>query len=170
MSVVALASGPHVAAVLLEIAKARIRKQSAGMLHSDAGPYSIRSLFQGVGAGLRRREVDWPARRRVKELKKEEAIRSSRRDCPQSLGSFPHHGVAVMLPSTNVLEQRILSMKPEHETRRKIIREWMSLPKDKRQTEEQAKPFARKAMERLPSSGDPNRQIMSWLLPRIGKP
>jgi hypothetical protein len=30
-------------------------------------------------------------------------------------------------------------MKPEHEARRKIIREWMSLPKDKRQTEEQAK-------------------------------
>ena len=34
-------------------------------------------------------------------------------------------------------------MKPEHEARRKIIREWMSLPKDKRQTEEQAKPFAK---------------------------
>ena len=50
-------------------------------------------------------------------------------------------------------------MKPEHETRRKIIREWMSLPKDKRQTEEQAKPFAKKAMERIPSSGDPYRQI-----------
>ena len=46
-------------------------------------------------------------------------------------------------------------MKPEHEARRKIIREWMSLPKDKRQTEEQAKPFAKKAMERIPSSGDP---------------
>ena len=61
-------------------------------------------------------------------------------------------------------------MKPEHETRRKIIREWMSLPKDKRQTEEQAKPFAKKAMERLPSSGDPYRQIMRWLLPRIGRP
>src|SRR5213082_3267222 len=43
-------------------------------------------------------------------------------------------------------------MKQEHETRRKIIREWMSLPKDKRQTEEQAKPFAKKAMERTPSS------------------
>src|SRR5438046_4787560 len=43
-------------------------------------------------------------------------------------------------------------MKPEHEARRKIIREWMSLPKDKRQTEEQAKPFAKKAMERIPSS------------------
>ena len=40
-------------------------------------------------------------------------------------------------------------MKPEHEARRKIIREWMSLPKDKRQTEEQAKPFAKKAMERM---------------------
>ena len=61
-------------------------------------------------------------------------------------------------------------MKPEHEARRKIIREWMSLPKDKRQTEEQAKPFAKKAMERIPSSGDPYRQIMGWLLPRIGKP
>jgi hypothetical protein len=67
------------------------------------------------------------------------------------------------------LEQRILSIKPEHEMRRKIIREWMSLPKDKRQTEEQAKPFAKKAMERIPSSGDPYRQIMGWLLPRIGK-
>jgi hypothetical protein len=57
-------------------------------------------------------------------------------------------------------------MKPEHEARRKIIREWMSPPKD----EEQAKPFAKKAMERIPSSGDPYRQIMRWLLPRIGKP
>jgi hypothetical protein len=46
-------------------------------------------------------------------------------------------------------------MKPEHETRRKIIREWMSLPTDKRQTEEQAEPFAKKAMERIPSSGEP---------------
>lgn len=44
-------------------------------------------------------------------------------------------------------------MRPEYEARRKIIREWMSLPKDKRQTGEQAKPFAKKAMERIPSSG-----------------
>ena len=75
-------------------------------------------------------------------------------------------------PSTvdHRLEQRILSMKPEHETRRKVIREWMSLPKDKRETEEQAKPFAKKAMERIPSRGDPYRQIMGWLVPRIGKP
>ena len=35
-------------------------------------------------------------------------------------------------------------MKPEHEERRKIIREWISLPKDERQTEEQAKTFAKK--------------------------
>jgi hypothetical protein len=46
----------------------------------------------------------------------------------------------------------------------------MSLPKDKRQTEEQAKSFAKKEMERIPSSGDPYRLIMRWLLPRIGKP
>jgi hypothetical protein len=28
---------------------------------------------------------------------------------------------------------------PDHETRRKVIRQWMSLPKDKRQTAEQAR-------------------------------
>jgi hypothetical protein len=61
-------------------------------------------------------------------------------------------------------------MKPEHEMRRKIIREWMALPADKRQTEAQAGPFAKKAMERIPSNGDPYRQVMSWLSPRIGKP
>jgi hypothetical protein len=60
-------------------------------------------------------------------------------------------------------------MRPEHEMRRKIIREWMLLPRDKRQTEEQARPFAKKAMERIPSNGDPYRRVMSWLLPRTGK-
>jgi hypothetical protein len=60
-------------------------------------------------------------------------------------------------------------MQPEHEERRKIIREWMSLSKDKRQTEKQANAFARKAMERIPSVGDPHRKIMSWLLPRTGR-
>jgi hypothetical protein len=60
-------------------------------------------------------------------------------------------------------------MKPEHETRRRVIREWMALPKEKRQTEDQAQPFAEKAMERLPSSRDPYGQIMKWLLPRVGK-
>ena len=61
-------------------------------------------------------------------------------------------------------------MMPEHATRRKIIREWMALSTEKRQTEEQARPFAKKAMERIPTSGDPYRQIMGWLLPRTGKP
>jgi hypothetical protein len=60
-------------------------------------------------------------------------------------------------------------MRPEHEMRRKIIREWMLLPRDKRQTEEQARPFAKKAMERIPSNGDRYRRVMSWLLPRTGK-
>jgi hypothetical protein len=60
-------------------------------------------------------------------------------------------------------------MKPEHETRRKVIGEWMSLPKDKRKTKEQAKPFAKKAMDRLPPGRDPYGQIMRWLSPRIGK-
>ena len=58
-------------------------------------------------------------------------------------------------------------MKPEHEARRKIIREWMSLPKDKRQTEEQVKPFAKKAMERIPSSGDPYGRILGGCCPAL---
>jgi hypothetical protein len=82
---------------------------------------------------------------------------------------FPHHTAIVMLRRPP-LGSKDFDMKPEHEVRRKLIREWMSLPKDKRQTEEQAKPFAKKAMERIPSGRDPYRQIMSWLLPRIGKP
>ena len=61
-------------------------------------------------------------------------------------------------------------MMPEHAMRRRIIREWMALPQDKRRTEDQARPFAEKAMAQIPSSHDPYRQIMGWLLPRIGKP
>ena len=34
-----------------------------------------------------------------------------------------------------------------HETRRKIIRKWIALPKDKRQTEEQVAAFAKKAAQ-----------------------
>ena len=68
----------------------------------------------------------------------------------------------------------------DHETRRKIIREWMALPKDKRQTEEQVVAFAGKAIQQNQfhrSRRDPNHQfrrdscekIMGWLLPRAGK-
>lgn len=59
-----------------------------------------------------------------------------------------------------------------HETRRKIIREWTALPKDKRQTEEQVVPFAKKALEQneLPRSRrDPYQTIIGWLRPRTGK-
>ena len=35
-------------------------------------------------------------------------------------------------------------MEEDHETRRKIIRQWMALPKDKRQTEEQVVAFAKR--------------------------
>ena len=42
------------------------------------------------------------------------------------------------------------------ETRRKIIRQWTSLPKDKRQTEEQAAKFAKKAIEQ--NELQPNRR------------
>ena len=68
----------------------------------------------------------------------------------------------------------------DHETRRKIIREWMALPKYKRQTEEQVAAFAKTAAEknefhrsrRDPSRKfrrDPYKKLMGWLLPRAGK-
>jgi len=68
----------------------------------------------------------------------------------------------------------------DRETRRKIIREWMALPKDKRQTEQQVAAFATKATQQddfRPSRRDPDRKfrrdpyqkVMGWLLPRAGK-
>jgi hypothetical protein len=68
----------------------------------------------------------------------------------------------------------------DHETRRKIIREWMSLPKDKRHTEEQVAGFAKKATQqnqfhrsrRDPDHKfrrDPYQKVMGWILPRAGK-
>ena len=60
----------------------------------------------------------------------------------------------------------------DHETRRKIIRQWRSLPKDKRQTAEQAAAFIKKAVEEnelQPSWRDPYQRMMGWLLPRIGR-
>ena len=60
-------------------------------------------------------------------------------------------------------------MRPEHDARRAIIREWMSLPKEKRRTGKQAETFAKKVMERVSCSGDPYQRIMGWLSPRIAK-
>ena len=62
-----------------------------------------------------------------------------------------------------------IAMMEDHETRRKIIRQWRSLPKDKRQTSEQAVAFARKAVEENKfghSRRDPYQRIIGWLLPR----
>jgi hypothetical protein len=58
------------------------------------------------------------------------------------------------------------------ETRRKIIRQWASLPKDKRQTEDQAAEFAKKAIEQnelQPNRRDPYQRVMGWLLPRTAR-
>jgi hypothetical protein len=60
-------------------------------------------------------------------------------------------------------------MMPEHAARRAIIREWMSLPREKRQREEQAASFATNATARIPSIDNPHQRIMRWLLPRVGK-
>jgi hypothetical protein len=71
-------------------------------------------------------------------------------------------------------------MQEDHETRRKIIRQWMALPKDKRQTEEQVVGFAKKAIEqnafhrsrRDPDykfRRDPYQKVMGWLMPRASK-
>ena len=60
----------------------------------------------------------------------------------------------------------------DHETRRKIIREWMTLAKDKRQTEEQVAAFAKKAAQQnvfRRSRRDSYRTVMGWLLPRAGR-
>jgi hypothetical protein len=62
-------------------------------------------------------------------------------------------------------------MKPVQGQRRTIIREWMALPTDKRQTIDQAAAFASKAAEthKLPPIGDPAERVLGWLAPRTGK-
>jgi hypothetical protein len=68
----------------------------------------------------------------------------------------------------------------DRETRRKIIREWMALPKNKRHTEEQVVAFAKKAIQQNQfhrSRRDPDRKfrrdpyqkVMGWVSPRAGK-
>ncbi len=61
----------------------------------------------------------------------------------------------------------------KQQIRRAVIREWMALPRDKRQTEEQSADFAAKAQQRhvLPRSRrDPQSVMMDWLMPRTGRP
>jgi hypothetical protein len=59
----------------------------------------------------------------------------------------------------------------QREARRKIIRQWAKLPKDKRQSMEGISEFARTAAQQnenafIRSHRDPHEKIMSWLLPR----
>jgi hypothetical protein len=57
--------------------------------------------------------------------------------------------------------------------RRAIIREWMSLVREKRQSDRQALAFTKSAVERhdLPRSRrTPHDVVMAWLRPRIGRP
>ena len=63
------------------------------------------------------------------------------------------------------------AMKKQRETRRRIIRQWTRLPKDKRQSVEEISEFARTAAREnenafARSRRDPYEQIMGWLLPR----
>jgi len=56
--------------------------------------------------------------------------------------------------------------------RRKVIREWMALPRDKRQTKDQATAFAMNAAKANDVRGlgaDPHGRILAWLSPRIGR-
>ena len=62
-------------------------------------------------------------------------------------------------------------MKEQREARRKIIRQWTRLPKDRRQSMEEISEFARTAARQnenafVRSRRDPYEQIMGWLLPR----
>ena len=57
--------------------------------------------------------------------------------------------------------------------RRAVIREWMSLAREKRKSGEQALAFAKAAIQRhkLPRSGRSAQDVvMGWLKPRTGRP
>jgi hypothetical protein len=61
-------------------------------------------------------------------------------------------------------------MRPEHDLRRKVIREWMLLPRDKRQTQDQAAAFAARVVQaNTIGREDPHDTVMAWLSPRIGR-
>jgi hypothetical protein len=62
-------------------------------------------------------------------------------------------------------------MKKQRQARRKIIRQWIALPRDKRQSMEQIAAYARTAAQQnenafVHSRRDPYEKIMGWLLPR----
>ena len=65
-------------------------------------------------------------------------------------------------------------MKKQRQARRKIIRQWTALPRDKRQSMEQIAAYAKTAAQQnenafVYSHRDPYEKIMGWLLPRADK-
>jgi hypothetical protein len=65
-------------------------------------------------------------------------------------------------------------MKKQRQARRRIIRQWIALPRDKRQSVEQIAAFAKTAVQQnenafVHSRRDPYEKIMGWLLPRAGR-
>jgi hypothetical protein len=61
--------------------------------------------------------------------------------------------------------------KKQREVRRKIIRQWVKLPKDKRESIAEVSAFARAAAQQnekafVRGRRDPYEKIMGWLLPR----
>jgi hypothetical protein len=57
----------------------------------------------------------------------------------------------------------------DHETRRKIIREWMALPRNKRHTEEQVVAFAKKATQQNESIAVDGIRIANFSVIRTRK-
>jgi hypothetical protein len=65
---------------------------------------------------------------------------------------------------------REITMRPDHDLRRKVIREWMSLPRDSRLTQEQAAAFATRVIQvNAIGREDPYDTVMGWLSPRTGR-
>ena len=89
----------------------------------------------------------------------------------EDLRKYGHDLGFGMRSSREIAAQGTADME-DHETRRKIIRQWMALPKDKRQTADQAAAFAKRAVEQNKfqrSSREPYDRIMGWLLSRVGR-
>jgi len=63
-------------------------------------------------------------------------------------------------------------MRPDHDLRRKVIRQWMLLPRSQRRTMEQAEEFAAKVLAANtfgPGHIEPHLRVMGWLSSRIVK-
>jgi hypothetical protein len=84
-------------------------------------------------------------------------------------GGGTRHPLAVRPTAKILWELHMAKSNP----RRTIIREWMTLAREKRQSSQQASAFAEAALQRHPL---PRRRrqgqeiIMAWLRPRIGRP